>query len=261
MANRTQSSTPYSNRSLSSRNSNSSTSSRLISQRQLSDSHVPTTCFLIFENSNCNSNEIRFWTYRGAHASRHRSYRLFIPQLVRKRQRAADDTFDEFANSVREVLHRIPPNELASYTISVRTGVTYFFSKPFLFKQQYSINTLHDIIQKNIPLTDERYYFQPQRPYPTDEYLRSSFNNVKPISESKEFVQELENFQFVVREPKHIFRIYLQSEDKQTHVCTVDPAAKYSIVEFSKDFQRNSNIGKKKKEKQITYFKENKFDF
>lgn len=233
MANRTYRDTP---------SSHSSHTSRLISQRQTSDSRVPTTCFLIFENSNCNSNEICFWEYRGTHAARHRSHKLFIPQLKQSRQRASDDTYDEFASSVREVLQAIPPNDLSSYTISIRTGVSYFFSKAFRFNLKYSINEVHEAMQKTIPLTDERYYFPARREYHTEEYLRSSFNNVKPISQPEDFVRELENFKFFVREAKHIFRIYLQSDDKQTHVCTVDPSANYSIVEFSKDFQRNSNI-------------------
>lgn len=121
----------------------------------------------------------------------------------------------------------------------------YFFSKRFLFKQSYSREELYDIIQKRIPTSDGRYYFQQSNnPNRTDDCLRSSFSNVKPINETRKFVDELKNYQFYVARPKHVFRIYLQSEDKQTHVCIIDPASNYSIVEFSKDFQRTSNIGK-----------------
>ena len=218
-------------------------SSNLKSVRQLSDSRTPTARFLVFENSNSDWNEIRFWEYLGTRNRNHHTQRLYLPQLIRKNEQTeSSPSYKEFSNCIREVLSHIPLNELPSYVISVRTGVTYFFSKCFRFNQSYSMDEIHQLVEKNIPSTDNRYYVQ--RTYRTDGFLRSSFSNVKPISKHQDFVHELETYQFYVKQQKHVFRVYLQSEDKQTHVCVVDPSANYSIIEFSKDFQRNSNIGK-----------------
>jgi len=215
----------------------------LISQRQLSDSRTPTTCVILFENTNLN--EIYFLEYHGTRARNHHSHKLYLPQVPKNGRISSDETYEEFANSIRQVLSQIPPNELSSYVVSVRTGVTYFFSKRFRFNQTYSIEEIYDIIQKKISTSDNRYYFQQtNNSNQSDDSLRSTFSNVKPISGTKEFVEKLKSHQFYVQQQKHVFRVYLQSEDKQTHVCIVDPALNYSIVEFSKDFQRTSNIGK-----------------
>ncbi|CAF1010321.1 unnamed protein product [Didymodactylos carnosus] len=72
--------------------------------------------------------------------------------------------------------------------------------------------------------------------------LRSSFANVKPISDTKHFVQLLKENEFEFSTVKHTFRLYLQSSDKVSHVAVVDPQMKYSITELSRDFQRLSNI-------------------
>jgi len=165
--------------------------------------------------------------------------------VVRNSQTSSDDTYEEFGNCIKQVLTSIPPHELSSYNVSVRTGVLYYFSKRFRFNKQYSIEEIHDITEKKIPVSNKQYYYvQTDNFKQSDETLRSSFSNVKPISQPREFAEELEKYKFYTKQQKHVFRIYLQSDDKQTHVCTVDPAANYSIVEFSKDFQRTSNIGK-----------------
>jgi hypothetical protein len=216
---------------------------RLISQRQLSDSRTPTKCFILFENGN--SNEICFHEYLGTRARKHHSHTLYLPQVVKHGRTSSDETYKQFANSIKEVLSQISSNELSSYVVSIRTGVMYFFSKCFRFNQKYSIEEIHGLIEKKISTSDNRYYFPRTNNYnQSDECLRSSFSNVKPISSPREFVEELEKYHFYVKQQKHVFRIYLQSDDKQTHVCVVDPASNYSIVEFSKDFQRTSNIGK-----------------
>jgi hypothetical protein len=239
-----------SDRQTSSRNSFNSDSThirRLISQRQLSDSRTPTTCFILFENANSNSNEIHFLEYLGTRARNHHGHRLYLPQAIKNNRTSSYEIKEEFANSIRQVLSQIPSNELSSYVVSVRTGVTYFFSRRFRFNQNYSIEEIHDVIEKKISTSNNQYYFprtNNQNHNQSDESLRSSFSNVKPISQTREFVKELENHQFYVQQQKHVFRIYLQTEDKQTHVCIVDPALNYSIIEFSKDFQRTSNIGK-----------------
>jgi hypothetical protein len=215
----------------------------LISQRQLSDSRTPTTCFILFENNS--SNEICFLKYLGTRARNHHAHKLYLPQVVHYGRTSSDETYQQFANSIRQVLSQIPAHELSSYVVSVRTGVAYFFSKRFRFNRTYSIEEIHDIIEKKIPTSDNRYYFSGNNnPNQLDESLRSSFSIVKPISRPREFAEELRKFKFYVKQQKHVFKIYLQSEDKQTHICIIDPAANYSIVEFSKDFQRNSNIGK-----------------
>jgi hypothetical protein len=235
-----------SNRQTSSRNSSNSDSthiSRLISQRQLSDSRTPTTCFIIFENAS--SNGIYFLEYRGTRARNHHSHKLYLPQVAPNDSTSSNKTYDEFANSIREVLSQIPSNELSSYVVSVRTGVAYFFSRRFRFNKTYSIEEFYDIIHKKIPTSDDQYYFQQTNNHKQlDESLRSSFSNVKPISQPREFAEKLKKYEFCVQQHKHVFRIYLQSEGGQTHVCIIDPASNYSIVEFSKDFQRTSNIGK-----------------
>jgi hypothetical protein len=231
-------------------NSDSTHISHLISQRQLSDSRCPTKCFILFENaSSVNANKIHFLEYYGTRARHHHSQKLYVPQVVNDTT-SPDDTKEDFANCIKQVLHSISPDELSSYVVSVRTGVAYFFSKRFRFNNynNYSIKEIHDIIQKKIPTSDNRYYYPPRinnNSNQSDDSLRSSFCNVKPISLSREFVEQLQGYQFHVKNQKHVFRIYLQSDDKQTHVCTVDPASNYSIVEFSKDFQRTSNIGMK----------------
>lgn len=199
------------------------------------------------------SSEISFLEYYGTRARNHHSYKLYLPQVVHNSNNKAssDDIYNEFSNSIKQVLSEIPSNELSSYIVSVRTGVIYFFSKIFRFKNIYSSEEIYDIIHKKVPTTDYRYYFQRQNNnnnnnnnYQIDDGLRSSFSNVKPINETRKFVEELEKNQFFVQRSKHVFRIYLKSADKQTHVCIVDPASNYSIVEFSKDFHRTSNIGK-----------------
>ena len=217
----------------------------MISQRQLSDSRTPTTCFILFENaSSINSNEINFLQYCGTRARNHHSQKLYLPQVVQNHQTSYNDTY-EFANCIKQVLNLIPHNELSSYVVSIRTGVLYYFSKRFRFNQTYSIEEIHDVTQKKISVSNKQYYYeQTNNSNQSDESLRSSFCNVKPISRPREFAEELEQYKFYIKQQKHVFRIYLQSDDKQTHICTVDPAANYSIVEFSKDFQRTSNIGK-----------------
>jgi hypothetical protein len=165
--------------------------------------------------------------------------------VVRNSQTSSDDTFEEFSNCIKQVLALIPHHELSSYIVSVRTGVLYYFSKRFRFNKKYSIEQIHDITEKKISVSNKQYYYeQTNNSNQSDESLRSSFSNVKPISRPREFAEELGKYKFYTKQQKHVFRIYLQSDDKQTHVCTVDPAANYSIVEFSKDFQRTSNIGK-----------------
>ncbi|CAF0738436.1 unnamed protein product [Adineta steineri] len=226
-----------------SRNSNSTHTSHLMSQRQLSDSCTPTTCFILFENgSSINSNGIGFLEYRGTRSRNHHSKKLYLPQVLYDYQASLDEMYGEFANCIRQVLNSIS-HDLSSYVISIRTGVLYYYSKRFRFDNNYSIEEIHSITEKKIPLTNTHYYYNARNSsYPSDDTLRSSFCNIKPISRPNEFVKELENCDFHIQQCKHVFRIYLQSDDKQTHVCIVDPAANYAIVEFSKDFQRLSNI-------------------
>lgn len=155
-----------------------------------------------------------------------------------------DETYEDFANHVKQVLASIPQNDLSSYVITVRTGVAYYFSKRFRFRKKYTIEEIHDILHGTVPLTDENVYFPPRDgPNPKDHTLRSSFANVKPISQPEKFVEKLNQCGFHVKTRKYLFRVYLQSEGRQRHVCTVDPDLNYSIVEFSKDLQRMSNIG------------------
>ncbi len=143
------------------------------------------------------------------------------------------------------MLSQIPSDELSSYVVSIRTGVLYFFSKRFRFNRSYSVEDIPDILQRKISISNDQYYFpRTNNSIQIDDGLRSAFCNVKPVNQSRKFVDELEKHQFYVKEQKHVYRIYLQSEDKQTHVCIIDPALNYSIIEFSKDFQRTSNIGK-----------------
>ncbi|CAF3888433.1 unnamed protein product, partial [Adineta steineri] len=224
-------------------NSNSTHTSHLMSQRQLSDSCTPTTCFILFENgSSINSNGIGFLEYRGTRSRNHHSKKLYLPQVLYDYQASLDEMYGEFANCIRQVLNSIS-HDLSSYVISIRTGVLYYYSKRFRFDNNYSIEEIHSITEKKIPLTNTHYYYNARNTgYPSDDTLRSSFCNIKPISRPNEFVKELENCDFHIQQCKHVFRIYLQSDDKQTHVCIVDPAANYAIVEFSKDFQRLSNI-------------------
>jgi hypothetical protein len=156
-----------------------------------------------------------------------------------------DEPREQFENYIKQVLHQIPSHELSSYVVSVRTGVLYFFSKRFRFKNRYAIEDIRDVLSRKIPITDDLFYYpQTNDSYQIDDGLRSSFCNVKPVNQSQKFADELEKHQFYVKEQKYVYRIYLQSEDKQTHVCIIDPASNYSIIEFSKDFQRTSNIGK-----------------
>ncbi|UJR31700.1 hypothetical protein I4U23_019180 [Adineta vaga] len=224
-------------------NSNASHISHLISQRQLSDSRIPTTCFLLFENIlSTNNNEISFLEYRGTRSRNHHHIQLYLPQLTHQNSTSSDDIKKNFVDCIRQVLNSIPPEDLSSYVVSVRTGVLYFFSKRFRFHRQYAIETLHDLMEKKISTSDQRYYREQNNSYHSDESLRSSFCNIKPVSDTKKLAQELHEYKFHIKQQKYVFRIYLQSDDKQTHVCIVDPTANYSIVEFSKDFQRTSNI-------------------
>ncbi|CAF0765697.1 unnamed protein product [Rotaria sordida] len=216
----------------------------LINQRQLSDSRTPTKCFILFENaSSINSIRIRFIEYLGTRSRHHHSQKLYLPQVFNNHQTSSHETYEEFSNYVKQVLESIPYHELSSYVVSVRTGVAYFFSRRFRFNYKYSIEQIYNLIQKKIPTTDNQYYYQSiHDSKQSDNSLRSSFCNVKPISQTRKFVEKLEGYQYYVQQQKHVFRIYLQSDDNQTHVCIVDPSLHYSIIEFSKDFQRTSNI-------------------
>ncbi|CAF2885518.1 unnamed protein product [Rotaria sp. Silwood2] len=231
--------------SINSSNSDAMQNSHMISQRQSSDPRTLTKCFILFENAASRSlNEIYFLEYLGTRARYHHSHKLYLPQVFNNHRTSLNETYEEFSNYIKQVLESIPYNELSSYVVSVRTGVSYFFSKRFRFNNKYSIEDIRNLIRKKIPTTDIRYYCsRTNNSNQSDESLRSSFSNVKPISQPREFVEKLEEYEFYVQQQKHVFRIYLQSDDKQTHVCTVDPALNYSIVEFSKDFQRTSNIG------------------
>ncbi|CAF3328892.1 unnamed protein product [Rotaria socialis] len=215
------------------------------SQRQLSDSRTPTNYFILFEHSlSTSSNDIGFHEYLGTRSRNHHHHKLHLPQVKNNQETGSNGTPEEFSNCIKEVLKSIPYDELSSYLISVRMGVSYFFSKRFRFNNMYSINEIQDLIKKKIPTTNGKYYYLPRENYPNqrDDTLRSAFCNVKPISQPREFVEKLEKFSFKVNQQKHVYRVYLQTDDHQTHICTIDPALNYSIVEFSKDFQRTSNI-------------------
>ena len=228
----------------STRSSNGTSS--LINERQLSDTGPPTIHFVLFENkASKRFKRICFLEYQGTRARKHHSQKLFLPQMVKKYPVPLDETYEDFAGHVKQVLESIPPADLSSYIITVRTGVFYFFSKRFRFGRKYTIEEMHDLLGGMIPLSDEQFYFPPRTdPSPYDHTLRSSFANIKPISRTDKFVEKLNECGFHVKTQKYLFRIYLQSDDKQRHVCTIDPGLNYSIVEFSKDLQRTSNIGK-----------------
>lgn len=221
-------------------------------QRQYSDSRGLTNYFIIFENTSIDkSHGIYFLEYFGTRARNHHKHKLYLPQVINQDSKSTDDVPPEFSNCIKEVLKTIPHQDLSSYFVSVRTGLTYFFSKRFRFNKEYSIQEIRELIDKKIPTTETKYYFEPRNninsTYQSDDTLRSSFCNIKPISRPRDFVKKLQDYKFCVKQQKHVFRLYLQSEDNQTHVCVVDPALNYSIVEFSKDFQRTSNIGMNKK--------------
>ncbi|CAF4938319.1 unnamed protein product [Rotaria sp. Silwood1] len=235
-----------------------------ITQRQLSDSRILTKCFILFENaslSSTNLNNIDFLEYLGTRARYHHSRKLYLPQVTNNFQTSSNDTNEEFSNCIKQVLESISYHDLSSYVVSVRTGVLYFFSKRFRFNNTYTIEDIHNLIEKKISTNDKRYYYpQKNYSYQSDENLRSSFSNVKPINQTREFVEKLKEYKFYVQQQKHVYRIYLQSEDKQTHICTVDPASNYSIVEFSKDFQRTSNIDFSRDRSSSKYKKDKTYD-
>ena len=214
----------------------------MLTQRQSSDPRNLTTCFLLFENAG--GNEICFREYRGTHSRYHSRNKMFLPQMANRQEIEYHEPTREFADYIERVLNEIPSHDLPLYTVSIRTGVLYFFSRRFMFKQYYTMDTIRDVLQKKIPLSNDQYYFPPRANAnpSSDDTLRSSFCTVKPINKSEKFVEELREHQFIVKEQKYIFRLYLQSDDKQTHVCVIDPTANYSIIEFTKDFQRTSNI-------------------
>lgn len=219
-----------------------SQSPQMINQRQLSDCRNLTPCYLLFENAG--GEYICFRPYRGTHSRNHQRSILFIPQMTAYQATNSNEPPAEFANYLEQVLEEIPANDLASYTVSIRTGVLYFLSRRFRFDRNYTLDLIQDALQKKIPLSDEEFYYPP-RPNTnsrSDDTLRSSFCNVKPINQPEKFVKELDKHQFKVKDEKFVFRVYLQSDDRQTHVCIIDPKSNYSIVEFSKDFQRTSNI-------------------
>ncbi|CAF1000377.1 unnamed protein product, partial [Adineta ricciae] len=220
--------------------------SYFISQRQLSDSRGPTNCVMLFENAlSTTVNEIVFVEYCGTRARNHHKHRLYLPQLLDNHPSSAssNDVPESFSDSIKKVLSSISDEDLSSYVISVRTGVFYCFSKRFRFNGKCSIEVLRDLLEKKILSSDRNYYHEETNSnYHSDETLRSAFCNIKPISRPKDFAEILYNSKFYLGEQKHVFRIYLKSNKNQTHVCVVDPADNYSIVEFSKDFQRTSNI-------------------
>ena len=219
-----------------------SQSLQTINQRQLSDTRTTPTCYLLFENAG--GDYICFRPYRGTRSRNHHSYKVYVPEMVCHQPSNSSEPTAEFANYLEQVLNEIPSNDLASYTVSIRTGVLYFSSRRFRFDQKYTLYDIQEALQRKILLSDEQFYYPP-RPNTnsrSDDTLRSSFCNVKPINRSEKFVKELGEHEFIVKDEKFVFRLYLQSEDKQTHVCIIDPKSNYSIVEFSKDFQRTSNI-------------------
>ncbi|CAF0754605.1 unnamed protein product [Adineta ricciae] len=244
--------------------SNVNHASHFISQRQLSDSRVPTNCVMLFENAFPTTiNDIVFVEYCGTRARNHHKHRLYIPQLLDSHPSSAssNDAPESFSDSIRKVLSSISDEDLSSYVISIRTGVFYFFSKHFRFNGEYSIDVLRDLLEKKILSSDRNYYYeQTNTNYHSDETLRSAFCNVKPISHSKDFAEKLYNHKFYLGEQKHLFRIYLKSNENQTHVCVVDPASSYSIVEFSKDFQRTSNIDYIRDRQNSKYRRQKTFD-
>ena len=236
-------------------NDHQSSSGRLYNanstRQHLADSVFPTLCFILYENalSINSSDRIYFREYLGTRSPKHHSHKLYLPQVVHDCQRSSNEQYNEFSNCIKDVLKSIPAHELSSYVISIRTGVVYFFSKRFRFNHQYTNQEINDVIQKKISLSNDRYYYYystMNKLKQSDDSLRTSFCNIKPISQIREFVKKLKEYHFYFLQQKHIFRIYLQSDDNQIHVCTVDPALNYSIVEFSKDFHRTSNIGKLK---------------
>ena len=201
---------------------------------------------ILFENaSTTKCNDILFLKYSGAHASKHRLHRLFLAQLKQTYPVFLTETFDRFRDFVKSVLDSIPLEELPSYTVNVRTGVLYYLSERFRFNRTISFDYFLDLLQRKIPSSDIRFYYESKNSahQQTDVHLRSSFSNVKPIDQQHKFAEELHKYQFHVKEQKHFFRMYLKSDDKRTHVCTIDPAKNYSIVELSEDFQRTCNIG------------------
>lgn len=214
----------------------------IVTQRQSSDSRNPPNSFILFENAG--GDEIYFREYRGTHSRNHSRNKLFLPQMVDRQVIDYQEPPRAFVEHIERVLNEIPSNDLPLYTVSIRTGVLYFYSRRFMFKQSYTMDTIRDVLQRKIPLSNEQFYFPPRpnaKPS-SDDTLRSSFCTVKPINKSEKFVDELRNHEFIVKEQKYVFRLYLQSDDKQTHVCVIDPTANYSIIEYTKDFQRTSNI-------------------
>lgn len=209
-------------------------------QRQTSDATI------FFENSSSKRyNRIKYLPYFGTRSRHHHNQKLFIPQVLRDYQISLDETFQDFTEHFRRVFNEINREDLPSTIITVRTGVFYFYSKRFRFNKTYQIDTIPRLLSRSIRLEDSNFYYPPRDERSGNEdFLRSAFANMKPISEHEKFVEELSKYQFHVKRPKHVFRIYFQTEDQQQHVFTVDPEFNYSIVEFSKDFQRISNIGK-----------------
>lgn len=208
--------------------------------------HIDAETKTIFENGSCNNRiSVKFLPFFGARGRKFRRSTLFLAEVLSDdRPRRFDYDFDCFKMAIRNILEKIPPEEIDAYSVTLRIGIVHYTSNIFKFRRKIKICELEQLVSGAIPISNTTFYheFDRGRPFQST-HLKSSFETIKPIDDNRIFANELASHKFHLTEPKFTFRIYLQTEDKVTYICTVEPDKKYSITEIVSDRTKLFHVG------------------
>ena len=201
--------------------------------------------FFIENTSQTNNDRIYFVEYGGPHDEKHSRQKLFLPTKAHNSGRSTSNTYEEYSKYIKEILASISQRDLSDYIISLKLGVVYFYSPRFRFRKTHSLNEIAQLLQGDIPVENEFYYITPRSgQYLPSFPLRKNFAEVKTVDQTSLFAERLSQFGFRVVGTKHLFRMYLTSEDKARHNLVIDPSFNYSITELSENLKQFFNIGK-----------------